>query len=191
MTLWIARHALPLVAPGVCYGALDVPAHAEATQVAARGLASTLPVGLVVRVSPLQRCAQLALALAALRSDLHFVGDARLAEMNFGHFEGVAWDAIAPAALREWTDDFGHHRFGGVESANEVLARVALAWDAACASGSQVWLTHAGVARAATLLSQGVRSVQRADQWPQAAPAYGQWIQLAYPETVAQADTGI
>jgi len=53
MTLWIARHALPLVAPGVCYGALDVPAQEEATQAAARGLATALPVGLVVRVSPL------------------------------------------------------------------------------------------------------------------------------------------
>jgi len=179
MTLWIARHALPLVAPGVCYGALDVPAQEEATQAAARGLATALPVGLVVRVSPLQRCAQLAQALQALRSDLHFVLDARLAEMNFGHFEGVAWDAIAPAALREWTDDFGDYRFGGVESANEVLARVALAWDAACASGSQAWLTHAGVARAATLLAQGVRRVQRADQWPLDAPAYGQWLEMA------------
>jgi len=117
--------------------------------------------------------------LQALRSDLHFVLDARLAEMNFGHFEGVAWDAIAPAALREWTDDFGDYRFGGVESANEVLARVALAWDAACASGSQAWLTHAGVARAATLLAQGVRRVQRADQWPLDAPAYGQWLEMA------------
>lgn len=188
MTLWIARHALPLVAPGVCYGALDVPAQEEATQVAALGLAAVLPLGLLVRVSPLRRCAQLAQALKALRADLHFVQDARLAEMNFGHFEGVAWDAIAPAALAQWTDDFGEHRFGGVESANEVLARVALAWDAASASGSQVWLTHAGVARAATLLSQGVRRVQRANQWPQLAPAYGQWMQLAHPHAGPQAD---
>lgn len=179
MTLWIARHARPLVAPGVCYGALDVPAQEEATQVAALGLAAALPLSLTVRVSPLQRCGQLAQALQALRSDLQFAQDVRLAEMNFGHFEGVAWDAIAPAALREWTDDFGDHRFGGVESANEVLARVALAWDTACASGSQVWLTHAGVARAVILLSQGVRRVQRADQWPVDAPAYGQWRQVA------------
>ena len=178
MALWIARHALPLVAPGICYGAMDVPAQEEATLAAALGLADALPVGLVVRVSPLQRCAQLAQALQALRSDLHFVVDARLAEMNFGCFEGLAWDAIAPDALREWTDDFGDHRFGGVESANEVLARVALVWDAACNSGCQAWLTHAGVARAATLLAQGVRRVQRADQWPVAAPGYGQWTVL-------------
>lgn len=180
MTLWIARHAQPLVAPGVCYGALDVAAQPEATQLAALGLAGALPLGLTVCVSPLQRCTQLAQALQVLRGDLHFVQDARLAEMDFGHFEGLAWDTIAPAALSQWTDDFGDHRFGGVESANDVLARVGAAWDAARSAGSQVWLTHAGVARAAALLSQGVRSVQQASQWPVAAPAYGQWIQMEF-----------
>jgi len=38
-----------------------------------------------------------------------------------------------------------------------------------------VWITHAGVIRAATLLTQGLRQVQRADQWPIAAPAWGAW----------------
>ena len=180
MTLWIARHAQPLVAPGVCYGAMDVPAQPEATQVAALGLADALPLGLTVRVSPLLRCAQLAQALLDLRGDLQFVQDARLAEMNFGHFEGLHWDAIDPTALAQWTDDFGDHRFGGVESANDVLARVGAAWDEARSAVSQVWLTHAGVARAATLLSQGVRNVQQASQWPVAAPAYGQWIQMQF-----------
>ena len=28
--LWLVRHAAPLVAPGTCYGALDVPADAQA-----------------------------------------------------------------------------------------------------------------------------------------------------------------
>lgn len=180
VTLWIARHALPLIAPGVCYGALDVSAQPEATYAAALGLASVLPPQLSVHVSPLRRCTQLAQALQALREDLHFVQDPRLAEMDFGHFEGVSWDAIDPAALAQWTDDFGDHRFGGVESANDVLARVGAAWDAAMTAGSQVWLTHAGVARACTLLSQGVRRVQQAEQWPVAAPAFGQWIQMEF-----------
>ena len=33
--LWLVRHAQPVVATGTCYGALDVPADAAATQVAA------------------------------------------------------------------------------------------------------------------------------------------------------------
>jgi alpha-ribazole phosphatase len=178
VTLWLARHAAPLVAPGICYGALDVPADPTATQTAASELAHTLPEGLLVRFSPLARCAQLAQDLRDLRSDLHFESDVRLAEMNFGCYEGIAWDAIALDALREWTDDFGQHRFGGSESANMVMERVASAWDTLDTASSQVWLTHAGVIRAAVLISQGLRNVQSANQWPKEAPAFGRWITL-------------
>ena len=178
MTLWLARHAAPQVAPGICYGALDVPADPAATQAAALDLAKALPSGLLVRFSPLARCAQLAQALRDLRRDLHFESDGRLAEMNFGCYEGIAWDAIAADALRQWTDDFGRHRFGGIESANTVLARVASVWDTLETSGGQVWLTHAGVIRAAILIAQGLRSVQSAQQWPKEAPAFGKWMTL-------------
>ena len=41
--LWLVRHAAPQVAPGTCYGALDVPADPAATQAAARRLAAALP----------------------------------------------------------------------------------------------------------------------------------------------------
>jgi alpha-ribazole phosphatase len=97
--------------------------------------------------------------------------------MDFGTWEGVAWDAIPLVAMQAWTDDFGSHRFGGVESANEVLARVAEVWNETrtrCVD-HQVWITHAGVARAVQLISQGVLSVDSASQWPQDAPGYGQW----------------
>jgi len=41
-----------------------------------------------------------------------------------------------------------------------------------------VWITHAGVARAARLLADGVPVLTRAAQWPLEAPGYGQWLQL-------------
>ena len=175
MKLWIVRHATPLIEGGVCYGALDVAADATHTLQAARALAQALPVRCRVSVSPLQRCMQLAEALFELRPELEPQIDSRLREMDFGTWEGVAWDAIPLAAMQVWTDDFGAHRFGGVESANEVLARVAELWDAARQhpEENQVWITHAGVARAALLLSQGVRAVERASQWPKDAPGYG------------------
>jgi alpha-ribazole phosphatase len=102
--------------------------------------------------------------------------------MEFGTWEGVAWDAIPLVAMQAWTDDFGAHRFGGVESANEVLARVAELWDAAQQQPeeNQVWITHAGVARAALLLSQGSRTVDTAIQWPKDAPAYGEWWRIDF-----------
>jgi alpha-ribazole phosphatase len=178
MALWIMRHARPLIAAGICYGVLDVQADASANDLAASELADALPKEVRLRVSPLTRCQQLARVLCALRADLHARTDPRLREMDFGSWEGVAWDAIPQAALQAWTDDFGKHRFGGAESANEVLARVARVWDEDQGEHDTVWITHAGVARAARLLADGVRVLTCADQWPLEAPGYGQWLQI-------------
>lgn len=180
MTLWLVRHARPLVAAGVCYGALDVPADADATRQAAQALAAELPHGAALTSSPLQRCEQLTQCLRGLRPDLSYGVDARLAEMNFGAWEGQRWDAIARAELDAWTDAFATWRCGGAESVQQFMGRVGAAWDAthaqARASGcSQVWITHAGVIRAVQLLAAGQRQITRADQWPQAAPGFGQW----------------
>jgi alpha-ribazole phosphatase len=180
MTLWLVRHAQPVLAPGVCYGALDVAANPVATQVAARALALVLPHGLAVQVSPLQRCEQLAQCLRGLRPDLTFKTEPRLREMHFGQWEGVAWGQIPRDAFDAWTANFGDHRFGGEESANEVLARVGAVWDACVAhKAPQGWITHAGVARAVVVLQQGQRRVQRADQWPKDALAFGAWQNFA------------
>ena len=177
--LYLVRHAQPLIAPGVCYGALDVPAHATATQQAAQTLAPSLPHGAVVLSSPLQRCELLAQAIKGLRPDLTYKTDARLVEMNFGSFEGLRWDSLPRQALDDWTADFWQHRFGGVECVAQVMARVAAVWDEALASAPpQVWVTHAGVIRAATLLVRGVRHIDQASDWPQAAPAFGQSLVL-------------
>jgi len=179
MALWIVRHARPLIAAGICYGVLDVQADASETDQAARELADTLPKAVLLRVSPLTRCQQLARALCALRPDLQARTDPRLREMDFGSWEGVAWDAIPQAALQAWTDAFGNHRFGGAESSNEVLMRVGRVWDEDHGEHDTVWITHAGVARAARLLADGVRTLTRADQWPLEAPGYGKWLQIA------------
>lgn len=178
-TMTLVRHALPIVAPGVCYGALDVPADLAATQQAAKALAQALPHAAVMTASTLQRCDLLAKSIEELRPDLAYKSDARLAEINFGNFEGQRWDSIPRQAYEAWTDDFWQHRFGGVESVADVIARVASAWDEAVVSGQpQVWITHAGVIRAATLLAKGVRRIKQATDWPLAAPAFGQWVML-------------
>lgn len=46
MRQWLVRHAQPLIAPGVCYGATDVAADEHATLLTARTLAQVLPPGL-------------------------------------------------------------------------------------------------------------------------------------------------
>ena len=181
MTLWVVRHAQPLIAPGICYGALDVLAGAQATQHAAEKLAAELPLGIAVLTSTLQRCEQLAQDLYGLRPDLTIQHEPRLVEMNFGVYDGIAWADIPKDALDTWTADFAHHRFGGQESVAQFMARVAEVWDEwhAEPAQDQVWITHAGVARAAVLLQQGSRLPAAAHHWPTHAPGFGQWITLA------------
>jgi alpha-ribazole phosphatase len=176
MKLWLVRHAQPLIAPGVCYGVSDIPADTEFTAACAAQLAAELPPGLAVHSSPLQRCVQLAQALCALRPDLHLQEDARLREMDFGLWEGVRWDDIPRAAYDAWTANFGAERFGGQESVNELMERVAAARAAARAAGQEaLWVTHAGVLRAMALLDQGLTRLDQAGQWPVSVAGCGQW----------------
>jgi len=179
MTLWLVRHAQVLAAAGTCYGALDLPADAAATRQAATALAAALPQQAAVSTSPLQRCEQLAQALQGLRPDLTVKTDARLQEMNFGSWEGRAWDQVARHEIDAWTANFAHHAVGGNgETVSAVMARVGQAFDEVCGAPHSVWITHAGIIRAAQLLAQGIRQVSRADQWPLDGTACGQWRTL-------------
>jgi alpha-ribazole phosphatase len=118
--------------------------------------------------------------LSGLRPDLFCKVDGRLREMNFGRWEGVRWAAIPSEAIATWTDDFWAHRFGGAESVADVMARVANLWDeAAQTDQAQVWITHAGVIRAASLVARGIRKINDASMWPTDALAYGEWVCLA------------
>lgn len=177
MKLWLLRHARVDLAPGLCYGASDVPAQAEHTLEAAELLAPLLPQGVPLWVSGMGRARQLAEAVRQLRPDLarpHT--DTRLNEMNFGRWELQRWDAIPRAAFDTWMADFARHRFGGAESTQEVIGRVAAALHDLRATDSQeaIWITHAGVIRAAQyLVVNGDEPIQTAGEWPTDAPDPG------------------
>jgi alpha-ribazole phosphatase len=177
--LWLVRHAQPLIGPGVCYGQLDVAADVDATAQCAGALAEALPHGIPIICSPLQRCEQLAQVLYRLRADLAYKTDPRLKEMDFGQWEGQRWDDIGAAAIDAWVADFAHYRPGGGEAVNAFLRRVATAWNETAHSAETVWITHAGVIRAANLLHAGQRQISSAADWPVEAPGFGRWIQLA------------
>lgn len=186
-SLWLVRHAQPLIGPGICYGQLDVPADAAHTLEVARALALALPKSVQIAHSPLQRCEQLVQALQGLRPDLTAIqADARLMEMHFGVWEGCAWNAIDPAALQAWTDDFASYLVGSGhgESVALFMRRVAAAFDEARLAAANpakhapsaiVWITHAGVIRAVNLLARGMTQITQASDWPVAAPGFGQW----------------
>lgn len=186
MNLWLVRHAQPLIGAGICYGATDVAADDALTRTAAQSLAGVLPTDTVCRISPLQRCQQLAAALTSIRPDLSLkpaiCTDHRLAEMNFGCFEGQSWASIPKADLDAWTASFGSHRFGGNESANDVLQRVAAALqdcrEQSRPNSNLLWITHAGVIRAVRLLIQGITRLDSATQWPREVPGFGGWVRV-------------
>lgn len=181
MKLLLVRHAKPIAADGLCYGRTDLPAPPEATRAVAESVAPLLPAGAELRCSPLSRCADLARALCELRSDLPAaVSDPRIAEMDFGEWEGRPWRDIGHAAIAAWTNGFTGIPAGHTgENTRQFLHRVAAAFDAWRDGGRDaVWITHAGVIRAAWLLRDGIRAVERADQWPKRPIAFGECVTI-------------
>ena len=172
---WLMRHARVLVAPGLCYGVTEVDADPMATQQAAQEAARRLPKDVAVRCSPARRCQDLARALHALRPDLVARTDPRLAEMDFGAWEGRLWSDIGRQAMETWTQNFGETPPGlHGESVHRFLDRVGGAWDEwQQARRPELWITHAGVIRAVELLSQGRRRIAIAADWPATPVEFG------------------
>jgi alpha-ribazole phosphatase len=174
--LWLVRHARPLVETGLCYGALDVAADAEETLSAAQQLAQVLPRSVDVLVSPRQRCTRLAEALSAVRPDLSARTEPRLAEMDFGGWEGRAWNSLERTELEAWAGDFAHYPAGGTgESSAQFIARVGQLFDESRAAGrDQAWIAHGGVFKVVLLCQDGLRAPALAD-WPRQSLAWGDW----------------
>ena len=154
MALILLRHLRPHVAPGICYGRTDLGAPIAPLP--------ALPPFDSVATSPLRRCRLLAEALHPAP-----LVDPRLAEMDFGAWEGLAWDAVPRAGLDAWAADFLHARPHGGESVAMLRARIRDAMAehrAAAGAGTRLLVTHAGVIKAA--LATG----DDAAGWPSALP---------------------
>jgi alpha-ribazole phosphatase len=153
MLIYLIRHARPEGVEGVCYGRRDVAVTAAATAQAARGVRAQLPAAVLetapLYTSPLTRCTQLARELAAVR--LPFIASADLLELDFGSWEGAAWNDIPRAELERWAQDPWRYAPGGAESACSVAARfrnwVTSLRDARLQT--VVAVTHAGIIRTA------------------------------------------
>ncbi|WP_445288878.1 histidine phosphatase family protein [Variovorax atrisoli] len=182
-TLWLQRHAPVVAEPGLCYGATDLEAHADATLAAARRIAPLLPADVLLCSSPLRRCVALAEAIAALRPDLSVTRDARLAEMDFGAWEGRPWADIPREDFDAWTADFAGSRAGTHgESVRAFMSRIAEAHDEWLAQPRDtLWVTHAGVLRAVSLLRRGIRCPASAGDWPSGEMPFGGWLVFDNP----------
>lgn len=181
MKLWLLRHARVLVEPGVCYGASELDADPAATEAAAQEFAAVPGQGCVLWTSPSTRAQLLASAIHRLRPDIGTPRtDTRLQEMDFGDWEMQAWSGIPRADIDRWVADFPDHRFGGKESAQEVIDRVAAALADASdlAVPEMAWVTHAGVIRAVQFLqAAGKRQrIASAGEWPASVIGMGEWV---------------
>ncbi len=139
LTLYLIRHPRPLIAPGVCYGRLDVAAE-DPTPIAA-ALREKLPGSAPVWTSPLQRCRHLAEQLHPQPRQ-----DSRLQEIDFGGWEGRAWDDVPRPELDAWAADLLNYAPPDGESPARLAARVD-AFVAELPPGEHILVTHAGVIR--------------------------------------------
>lgn len=121
-TLYLIRHTTPRIAPGICYGQLDIDVADSFDEEANEVLRCLPPLELII-TSPLQRARRLAEHLAqAQNCELH--SDARLMEKHFGAWEGRAWDDIARSEIDAWATDVSGYAPPGGEPAHQLVQRV-------------------------------------------------------------------
>lgn len=110
-----------------------------------------------VWTSPALRCRALADAVAVAAS-LPLRKDRRLREMDFGEWEGLAWDQVSRNALDEWAADPLAFAPPGGERGAAFLARVEAVWRRIVAApGTSVVVTHGGPLRIMLALAAGER----------------------------------
>jgi len=150
----LVRHTTPAGAEGVCYGRLDLPL-ADSFEAEAAKVQAALPPGpWRLMSSPASRCRLLAERLGQPVSI-----DPRLAEMDFGAWEGLRWNDIPRDVLDPWCADFVTARPPGGETFTELAARAR-----ACAAeitarpdaDRTILVTHSGVIRALLTAARGM-----------------------------------
>jgi alpha-ribazole phosphatase len=148
MELTFIRHPPTHAAPGLCVGRLDVACAPDWESGADRVFAALEPPARVC-TSPLQRC-RVPASRAANAWRVPLTIDARLAELDFGRWEGRAWAEIPRAESDPWAEDPLRVAPPGGETYAALLERVAaFLADVEAAGESTVAFAHAGSIRAA------------------------------------------
>jgi alpha-ribazole phosphatase len=180
MKLVLIRHPQPEVAVGICYGKTDLllrePASLSAHNLMPQ-LIENLQAAFHIACSPLTRCKELGMALAAMHPNATIHFDDRLQELDFGSWEMQPWDSIGKAQMDAWIASNFDAIHGG-ESLQALDERVA-AWlqdtQDDYESSQTIWVVaHAGVIRS-VLRQQKVCSFKESLAWP---IDYGHFIEL-------------
>ena len=151
MNIYLIRHTLPDVLPGICYGQADLGLAdsftAELQSIQAKLAHITNP---VLVCSPLRRCSILAKSLAQYFDTPVVNKDVRLMELNFGDWELKSWADIPQGVVSEWSDTHIRQAPPNGESYVELHARVKEFFVELTSKQHEQMLvfTHAGVIRA-------------------------------------------
>jgi len=162
---------------GRCIGRTDVAvdrrkAKRLAHRIRQRARRDSLP--LVVWTSPLRRSAAVGRCLR--RWGWQHRVDVRLSELDFGEWDGRAWNTIGEAELSAWTATFATHAPGGGESVAQLTSRCEAFLSEQGPQGACV-VSHAGWINAALRVAGGLLVPTLATQWP-AAVAYAASVDL-------------
>nr|WP_246495736.1 histidine phosphatase family protein [Ameyamaea chiangmaiensis] len=144
----MVRHPPVAVPDGVCYGRLDVPLR-PGWEGWARALAGAVADARPERLlcSPAQRCVLPAGVMGHVLG-LDATIEPRLAELDFGTWEGQPWDHIDRAGLDRWAAAPETFAMPSGESASDLQARVRAVWDELRMDGrSTMIVTHGGPLR--------------------------------------------
>jgi alpha-ribazole phosphatase len=159
--VYLMRHPRVAVTPAVCYGRTDV-ALANTQDITAAAHHPDLQDLSVIYTSPSSRCAQVAQALAkAANSTLEI--DTRLQELDFGCWEGKAWEDIDRQEIMQWAQDLWNYAPGHGESlallwqrVEEFFAATGLNSIRQDATQKVLIISHQGVLRALHAIAQGL-----------------------------------
>jgi alpha-ribazole phosphatase len=151
MRIVLIRHLAPAIAPGICYGRLDIPLH-PAARVDALVAHPALNGAAQVWSSPAQRCLRVGEAIAAAAQATLTV-DPRLQEIDFGDWEGQAWDTIERSDLDRWAACPLTFAAPGGETGQALIARVCSFFGELDRDG--VIVSHGGPLKVLTALMTG------------------------------------
>ena len=166
MNIYLIRHTLPDVLPGICYGQVDLGlADSFATELQSLQAKLAHITNPVLVSSPLRRCFILAESLAQ-HFDIPAVNkDVRLMELNFGDWELKSWADIPQGVVSEWSDAHIKQAPPNGESYAELHARAKAFFEELVSSQHEHVLvfTHAGVIRALVAEISGMPLTAAAD----------------------------
>ena len=118
MEIYLIRHPVVNIDPGICYGHTDVEVSDDSLKLAVEKVKKNIPgyPELTFYSSDLTRCKLLAENLA--EGEIFYSSAIR--ELNFGKWEMQRWNEIPGTELKDWMEDFVNRNCDGGESYKEL-----------------------------------------------------------------------